>query len=164
MTHCRCCPTTACEWGRGGGGAPGLWSASLLAGPQQQSALLPCVCKSCCSLRTACALSRTNYVTTPSLCACLPCRPAELAPGAGAQFSAFQQDYQLLLLARLDLQRRGLGWQLQRQGGDEDADEGAASGQLQEDLAWGDVSSQEEDAEDEEGYEEGEGTPAAAAR
>jgi hypothetical protein len=112
------------------------------------------------------ALSLVNCGTCP-LCACLSCRPAELAPGAEAQFSALQQDYQLLLLARLDLQRRGLGWQLEGQGGGDDADEeGAASGQLglgEEDLAWGDSSQEEEDAEDEDGQEEGEeATPAAA--
>lgn len=120
-------------------------------------------------LSAHCAKPSAGPTVSQLLCvhAC-PCRPAELAPGAGAQFSSFQQDYQLLLLARLDLQRRGLGWQLQQQGcGGDDADEeeGAeASGQLQEDLAWGDGSSQEEDAEGEEGQEEGEGTPAAAAR
>lgn len=150
----------------GGRAAPGLWLASLLAWPQQQSTC----CPACASLVALCALRASSAGPTKTqlltrLCACLSYRPAELVAGAGTQFSTFQQDYQLLLLARLDLQRRGLGWQLQRQGGDDDAEEeeGAASGQLgKEDLAWGDGSSQEED--DAEGEEGQEGTPAAAAR
>ena len=81
----------------------------------------------CSTLFTVRAFSLGQLWHVSSVC-CLSCRPAELAPGAEAQFSTLQQDYQLLLLARLDLQRRGLGWQLEGQRGGDADEEGAASG------------------------------------
>lgn len=75
-----------------------------------------------------------------------------------------QQDYQLLLLARLDLQRKALGWSHREleEGTGKGSGRGAVQGDQEgeegeEGLAWG---SQEQEEEEEEQQEETGGTPA----